>query len=160
MPKRRSLKPAGAIVAFVALASTTTLARAAVICEIAAPSIDFGTFDGEAVEVEETIAVTCTGSGNNQDVTVDVSQGSSGNFSIRRMVGPQSQALDYNLYTTEAHAVVWGNGTGGTFHFFDMLDFRTEHTHVIELRVYGLLRSQPVPEGGRYIDTITVTVTS
>lgn len=85
----------------------------------------------------------------NTPYKVLLSAGNSGNVSARRMLGPASAQVAYNLYTSATYATVWDNtnGVSGTGTGADQY-----------LQVFGRVPVQATPASGTYTDTITVTV--
>ncbi len=85
----------------------------------------------------------------NTPYRVLLSAGGSGNVAARRMTGPASAQIDYNLYTSAAYSTVWDNTTGvtGTGTGADQY-----------LQVFGRVPKQLAPTPGTYTDTVTVTV--
>ena len=79
---------------------------------LTASDIDFGSTiptAGGQVDRTGTINVNCT---NGTDYTLSLSDGGSGDTSARRMVGPSSTNISYQLYQDAARSNVWGNTTG------------------------------------------------
>jgi spore coat protein U-like protein len=96
-----------------------------------------------------TIVIRCTGSSS---ATVKLSAGFANSFAPRRLRSG-SNVLAYNLYTSAARNIVWGDGTGGT----SVMSIGKNRT--ASLDVFG-----SVPEGqdvpvGNYADSVVVTVT-
>lgn len=85
----------------------------------------------------------------NTPYRVLLSPGGSGNVATRRMTGPASAQINYNLYTSAAYTTIWDNTTGvtGTGTGADQY-----------LQVFGRVPKQAAPTPGTYTDTITVTV--
>ena len=116
-------------------------------------TLDFGTYFSLSVLVSITSQI---GNGSlrvncllNTPYKVLLSAGGSGNVAARRMTGPASAQINYNLYTNATYATVWDNTTGvaGTGTGTDQY-----------LQVYGRVPAQSAPTVGTYTDTITVTV--
>ncbi|MGY4531733.1 spore coat protein U-like protein [Pseudomonas sp. TE3786] len=115
--------------------------------------LDFGTYFSLTALVSVTSQI---GNGSlrincllNTPYRVLLSAGGSGSVAARRMTGPASAQINYNLYTNATYATVWDNTTGvtGTGSGTDQY-----------LQVYGRVPAQPAPTPGTYTDTITVTV--
>jgi spore coat protein U-like protein len=82
---------------------------------------------GGAMTQTSTVSVKCTKS---SAYTVALNGGNTAGGTVaQRLMGSGANTLQYNLYTTTAHTVVWGDGTGSS-----------------------------VTQPGTYTDTITVTV--
>ena len=127
-------------------------------CLINAPDLNLGTFDGtNDLTANSTISVRCT---SGTTFFVDLSTGSSGNFTSRTLVNG-SDTLAYNLYTSNTYTTVFGDGTGSTG--------RGSGTgagmgvpNAQSVLVYGqlLASANTGPVGaGTYTDTITATIT-
>ncbi len=78
-----------------------------------------------------------------------ISAGGSGNVSARRMTGPGTEQVAYNLYTAANYLTVWDNSVGvtGVGNGSDQY-----------LPVYGRVPAQATPAAGVYSDTVIVTV--
>lgn len=118
----------------------------------------FGTLDfGSYRSLTAIVSISSTiGNGSlrvncllNTPYKVLLSAGNSGNVAARRMLGPASAQVAYNLYTNSTYATVWDNTTGvsGTGTGADQY-----------LQVFGRVPVQTTPAAGTYTDTITVTV--
>lgn len=89
-------------------------------------------------------------------VTIDLSQGSSNSYEPRRMQGPSSNTLAYNLYLDATRLSIWGNGLSGTSHYGPV----TPPLDVdITVPIYGRVPAQQSVVAGAYADTLVVTVT-
>ncbi len=115
--------------------------------------LDFGTYFSLTSLITVSSAV---GNGSlrincilNIPYRVLLSAGGSGSVAARRMVGPASAQITYNLYTSAAYTTVWDNTTGvtGTGTGADQY-----------LQVFGRVPAQSAPTPGTYTDTVTVTV--
>lgn len=130
------------------------------ICAVSASGMSFGNYDpisGAHADTTGTVRVACTLTvALTGSYTVSLSAGNSGSYSARHLRNG-SNTLSYNLFTTSARSIVWGDGTGGsssvTQNFLALLF--VENTLTIYGRIPG---GQNVP-AGTYNDTITVTVT-
>ena len=127
-------------------------------CIISAPDLNLGTFEGDNdLTAQSTISVRCT---SGTTFFVDLSTGSSGNFASRTLVNG-SDTLAYNLYTSNAHTTVFGDGTSSTG--------RGSGTgtgmavgNAQSVVVYGQLLASANTGAfgaGTYTDTITATIT-
>lgn len=139
-------------------------------CTITLSPINFGVYDPiettANLDLNGNVRVGCILNPLNPfeisfgaQITIRLSQGSSGSYAARTMRQGAASILQYNLYTTAARAIVWGDGSGGT--------------QVVSGAVGGLLSGQPNPRNfpvfgrlppaqnpavGAHTDTITVTV--
>ena len=121
-----------------------------------ATGLSFGTYDpgtASANASQGTVTVQCA-VGILAAFSVALSQGS-GSYS-QRVLTNGGNRLRYNLYMDPGHAIVWGDGTGGT-------SFQT-YAALIALgatsyTVYGAAPAGQYPAQGFYTDVITATVT-
>ena len=141
------------------LAAPWAYGAADAACTISATGVAFGNYDpqsGTNLDGVGTIDVGCHPSDNAP--TVSLSAGSSGTFSSRTMLSG-GDSLDYNLYTTSARNIVWGDGFGGsvtvTLTGGSVSGGTRRYTRSVFGRIPG---SQNVPAGS-YGDTITLTAT-
>lgn len=83
-------------------------------CNVIASDIAFDDFSPLLPEEQTAIGeieVTCGGVlGLGGGVTIEVLQGQWGSYAARKMRAPSGDTLDYNIYTSGAHAQVWGAG--------------------------------------------------
>ena len=126
-------------------------------CSASATVVAFGTYTPLTTATSTgTISVACTGVSGSNSATAALSSGMSGTFTARTMSNGTGGTLSYNLYTTAADSVVWGDGTGGSQ--TQTLAINGPPGNVtVNATVYGLVPSQD-PRPGSYLDTITVTV--
>lgn len=86
-------------------------------CTVTASDIDFGALTPQAGAQDAVgeISVDCTGVIDlAPSVLTRLDDGQWGTFAPRKMRSGGGDLLDYNIYTTSQHNVVWGNGTGGS----------------------------------------------
>ena len=140
----------------------------AATCSVSTPGLAFGSYDVYAAGATNgtgTLSITCSkvvGDPNTVNIsyTISLATGSSGSY-VQRQMKSGTNFLGYNLYTSNTHSVVWGNGTGststvsGTERLTNATPSRT-NTHT----VYGQIPPlQDVAVASNYLDNITVTVT-
>lgn len=147
--------------AHAATATTTFQVSATILkaCVVSATPLNFGNYTagGGALKVNTTVNVNCT---NSTPFSVALNAGTTtGGTIAQRLLANGSNTLQYNLYTTNTYATVFGDGTGSSA--------------TVSGAGVGLLTSTPVtvygqlPDSvtnqtavpGTYTDTITVTVT-
>jgi spore coat protein U-like protein len=126
-------------------------------CTISAANLALGEFVGDNnLTAESDITVRCT-AGTSFDIALD--DGVTGSFTGRRMVGPGSNFLVYNLYTSDTYGAVWGDDSGTT----DIVGgLGAGMALPVTRTVYGrLLAADNVGavEAGAYTDTIVATIT-
>jgi spore coat protein U-like protein len=168
-PRRDKRQPGHAVRAAVTLCLclATTSAVAAPSCSVSTPGLNFGPYDVYAAGVTNssgTLTVTCdlNPPPGNADVnyTISLSTGSSNSF-VQRQMKSGANTFGYNLYTTNAHSVVWGDGTGSTATVLGSMRLTSPspsktNTHT----VYGQIPAlQDVAVASDYQDNVTVTVT-
>ncbi len=112
-----------------------------------------------------TLTVTCSYDSTDTGVinvtyTISLAAGSSNSF-VQRQMKSGANAFGYNLYTTNAYSVVWGDGTGSTATISGTARLNNGHpsqtnTHTVYGRIPGL---QDVAVASDYQDNVTVTVT-
>jgi spore coat protein U-like protein len=126
-------------------------------CIVAASSLAFPTYTPTSATVttgSTTLNVTCTlgapytvalsnGSGTGADATA----GASG----RKMTGPGSAQLGYNLYQDSSYAQAWGSS--GAY-----LMSASGTGLQVPLTVYGAIPASQVVAAGNFTDTINVTI--
>ncbi|WP_252273167.1 Csu type fimbrial protein [Pseudomonas subflava] len=121
-------------------------------------SVDFGVLDfGTHFALDNTISVA--GQPNAGALRVNCQQnvpyrvlingGQNGSVGDRRMIGPSTAEVAYNLYTAADYTTVWDDSTGVT-------GVGTGQDQW--LPVYGRVPAQAVSQVGNYGDTLTVTV--
>ena len=142
-----------------AATDTTTFTVSATIvqdCNLSATNLAFGNYDaagGSPLDATSPIDVYCS-NGTPYSLALNVGSGG-GTFASRTMSGGGGN-LGFNLYTSAAHTVVWGDGTGATAAIDGTgVGLLTAATHT----VYGRVASGQDLAPGAYASTITVTVT-
>jgi spore coat protein U-like protein len=139
----------------------TVTAAVAAVCQVSNATLAFGTYTpGNGNLNQQTdIGVRCTrGTG----FTVALN-GGGGTIGARRMVstGTPAEQLQYQLYTTAARTVVFGDGTtgstvGGTGNGMGV-------PQTVNVTVYGQVPDNAANQGAAaladYTDTVQITVT-
>jgi spore coat protein U-like protein len=145
------------------------LDAAAVTCSISSPGLAFGTYDvfaSGATNGNGTLNITCSldpadqGAQKLVPYVVSLSTGSSGSF-LQRTMKSGSNALGYNIYTSNAYSVVWGDGTGSTATQQGSHVLNGGHpTLTSSFTGYGRIPAlQDVAVASDYRDNVTATVT-
>ena len=149
------------------LCLTATSAVATPSCSVSTPGLNFGSYDVFAAGVTNgnaTLTVTCdlNPPPGNADIsyTISLSTGSSNSF-VQRQMKSGANTFGYNLYTTNAYSVVWGDGTGSTAAVSGTMRLKNTNpsqtnTHTVYGRIPAL---QDVAVASNYQDNVTVTVT-
>lgn len=144
-----------------AATKTTNLnvsANVASNCFITATPMAFADYDGTAdVDATATINVRCSKNGG---YTVRLNGGTTGGGAIaqRLLAGPAAETLQYNLYTTAARNVIWGDGTTGS----TVGGMGTGLGNTLPHTVYGRIPLNATNDSagvGAYSDVVTATIT-
>jgi spore coat protein U-like protein len=136
-----------------ALAGSTLTVEAA--CTVTATSVAFGTYDVfQAVPSDSTGSITFRCNNSDKDIRITISAGSSGTFADRALQ-QGAETLAYNLFSDAARTVIWGDGTGGTWTYFN---HNPQNNRDIVLTVYGRLPGAQDVAVGNYVDTVAVTL--
>jgi spore coat protein U-like protein len=103
-----------------------------------------------------TVSVRCT---NGTAYTVALNGGSTvGGTIAQRLMANGANTLAYNLFTTNAYATIWGDGTTGSTQAGVGAGVATANAHT----VFGQLPDSAANQAsvtGAFSDTVTVTVT-
>lgn len=97
------------------------------------------------------LTISCQGGGNS-NFEVTLSTGQSNSF-VSRMMMNGANVLHYNLYTSTARSVIWGDGTGGS----SVMTVPKNKTTT--LSVFGQIPAGQDAAIGTYTDNIITTVT-
>jgi spore coat protein U-like protein len=140
-------------------------ATAAPLCSVSATPLIFGNYDplsGSAVLVSATVTVSClTALGPLAAIPYTVSLGPSqtSGTMLRSMAGPLGARLQYNLYTSAARSVVWGDGSGGSQTLPGSVTPASLGVPVVQPHtVHGSVPALQSVRVGAYADGILVTV--
>ena len=154
-----------AVTLWLCLAATNAAATAS--CSVSTPGLNFGSYDVFAAGVvngNATLTVSCNLNPppGNADInyTISLATGSSNSF-VQREMKSGANTFGYNLYTTNAYSVVWGDGTGSTATISGSMRLKgtnpsQSNTHTVYGRIPAL---QDVAVASDYRDNVTVTVT-
>jgi spore coat protein U-like protein len=162
MNNARRLKFIAGLIAAAVVVVAPTESRAGSTCNnplvVVATDVAFGNYfalSPTAVTSNGTITVSCPQITDElPSLTIALSQGISGSYSPRQMAFG-AERLSYNLYTTAAFAMIWGDGTGGS----SVLGVGSNPSFTSSHTVYGRIPSGQSIAPGSYADLITVTVT-
>ena len=127
----------------------------AATCTVTTRAIAFGNYNPlTATPLNGTGRITANCKGNGT-LTVTLSTGQNGSYNPRYMLsGTTSNQLDYNLYTTAARVIIFGDGTGGTQTVSKNFKNKT-----VRVRIYGQIPAMENIAPGSYTDSIVATVT-
>ncbi len=151
-----------AVVLLVVGACVTARAQAAVGCTVTAIPVAFGTYDPlsstpRTAAGRVTLRCTATGIAERVAASIALSPGLGGSFVTRTLLsGPN--ALGYNLFTSTAYTLVWGDGSAGTRVVSAALNVPAGATRTANRTVYGRIPALQNPAAGSFADTIVVTV--
>ena len=139
----------------------------AVTCSISTAGLAFGNYDVYAAGANNgtaTVKVTCSQDPGDQGATkivpysLTLSAGSSGTFTQRTMKGG-GDALGYNIYTSNAYTVVWGDGTGSTSIQTGSMLINNGHPSVTDtFTAYGQIPALQDVAVANYSDNVTITM--
>jgi spore coat protein U-like protein len=133
-------------------ATFTVSAQVANACTISAGNtLDFGPYTGVEIDKSTTISVTCT-NGGTYNIGLNGGTTTGGTDLQRKMAGPNTATLLYNLYTASDLATVWGNTSAN--HWVS----GTGTGSAQSITVFGKLPGSQGLTVGSYSDTITATV--
>ena len=142
----------------VAAAALLAPSGAFAACTASTTAVSFGAYDTLSPANDDstgTITVDCNAGERN--IVASINGGSSGSISARTLRNGVT-ILNYNLYTTVARNILWGDGTTGstvTLPFINSAGGVRHYSGTVYGRIPGL---QPVGPG-LYTDTVTVTIT-
>jgi spore coat protein U-like protein len=94
------------------------------------------------------MSIKCSGGANS---VISLSAGQSNNYASRVMRSGVN-SLNYNLYTSAARDLVWGDGSGGS------TVISTGKNAGITLNIFGQIPAGQDAATGVYIDNISVTI--
>lgn len=132
-------------------------------CFVSATSVAFGSYNEFAPSPTDSVgnvSVTFHGTaGETVAYTIQLSAGSSGSYTSRRMrpAGHHYGGLNYNLYTTAARTLVWGDGSGGSVTVNDAYTLTGKQV-TRNYPVYGRIFARQKARVGTYSDYIVVTL--
>lgn len=149
--RRASLRPLALAAPALLLAPVPAAA-----CTVSTGGVAFGTYstsNASPTDSAGTLTLACHPSAS---PTISISAGDSGSFAPRRMRNGSFQ-LNYNLFTTAARTIVWGNGSGGTATVSPTGSVSGGTRH-FSVPVYGRIPAGQNAGAGSYADTLMVTV--
>ena len=162
------MSPAGIVAcATISAAAMFVSPAAAFTCGASTAGLAFGAYDPLApapLTSTVTLRVTCSLQPSDPPgprvvgSTVQLSAGTSGSF-VARQLASGTNRMNYNVYTTNAYATVWGDGAGATgTRSTSMLLTPGNPTRFMDLTGYGRVNAlQDVPAGS-YADSLIVSV--
>lgn len=141
-----------------ALACTLCLCSLVATTPVAFANYDPGVFTATDVVGQLTLSCTVVSVSSTIAYEIRLGRGTANSYAPRRMSGPAGSGLNYNLYTTAARTIVWGDGTGGSSVVSGsgtvLLVGGLARTH----SVFGRVPARQFVQAGAYTDLIVVTV--
>lgn len=125
-------------------------------CTISTTSVNFANYDPlSAIANDATGAITVTCSPTEDiDVAIGASP-TSGGFTPRQLKHPAlPDLLNYNVFTNNGRAQIWGNGTGGT----NIMTRSNVGAGGYTFTAYGRIPALQSVTSGVYIESLVVTV--
>jgi spore coat protein U-like protein len=127
---------------------------AAAFCTITSVSaVDFGTYNVFSAQSNNngvgSITIQCQN--GMPTFVVNLSSGQSNNY-LSRVMRSSGNSLNYNLYTSAARNVVWGDGTGGSS------TLTVNRNTITTLSVFGKIPAGQDVAVGAYTDNINTTI--
>ncbi len=154
---RRVLVPGGGTLALGLLIGPAACAQT---CVVAASGLVFGAYDPfatVAAAITGTVSVTCQAAVSTGIVySIQIGPGG-GSFTARAMAGGAGR-LGYQLYTSVARTMVWGDGTSGTGVIGDSYGLSALNPVTRNYTVYGYVPARQLVAPGAYADTVAVMV--
>jgi spore coat protein U-like protein len=122
-------------------------------CFASATSIGFGSSGllNSIIDASGTVFIQCTNT-TPYKIALNYGQGTGAGGGVRKMNGPSSATVNYNLYKDAARSQLWGDSLGSNTQDSTGTGLNQNFT------VYARLPVQPTPAPGNYSDLITVTV--
>lgn len=122
-------------------------------CAVSSTNIQFGNFSGTTIRITGTLNVNCP-NGAAYQVGLDAGTGSGATVTTRKMTGPASALLGYQLFSDPGYTTNWGNTSGTGW----VTGTGTGSSQT--LTVYAqLLANQYAPTGSYTDATVNVSVT-
>lgn len=120
-------------------------------CSISAAAMSFPSYSATAtVTATSNLSINCS---NGASYQVSLGSGQNVSGSTRRMVGPSTNYLTYQLHRDSARTLLWGDGTAlGTKHS------GTGTGSAQTVPVYGRIQSGQYRAVGSYSDSVVVTI--
>ena len=128
-------------------------------CTVSTTGVTFGAYDPRSAAPDDgtgSIELLCHP--RDSSVSVALSAGGSGSFLTRRMSSGAAQ-LDYNLYTSSARTIVWGDSSIGTLVVALTDGGVSAGRRRYSADIFGRIPARQNVPAGTYVDTIVMTVT-
>lgn len=135
-----------------------TAGPALAACTIMTTPVNFGSYNVFASSPLDSIgqvSLRCTGI-LQLFVQVTLDKGGAATFSPRRLL-KGGETLTYNLYLDASRSVIWGDGTGGT-QIYSQLIVLSLLGQTITIPVYGRIPAGQDVSAGSYTNTVVTTI--
>lgn len=126
-------------------------------CSVSSTGItfpDYNTVTRAAVDSVGTITVTCTGSGLEDNLSLNLTGGNAGSCSPRQMRNG-ANSLAYQIFRDSSRV---SNFCDGGNRYDIVMDFSTGSTQTRTFTMYGRVTANQTPPWGSYSDTLTLTL--
>lgn len=128
-------------------------------CTVSATGVAFGAYDTLSPVPDDSAGdITAVCHPSVQSPEVALSAGLSGTYAPRTM-SSGAATLGYNLYTSAAYNIVWGDGVGGTATVTLTGGTVQAGQRTFNRAIYGRIPAGQAVPAGTYTDIIMVTVT-
>lgn len=130
-------------------------------CNVTATPLDFESISplAGAQTAEGEVTVDCTGLAELfPSILVRMQAGANGTISARKMRSSAGDYLDYNIYTTDQHAAVWGNGTTGGLPVSVSGGVLAVGHWTVHRTVHGVVTPTVATRPGNYSDTVVIRI--
>jgi len=125
-------------------------------CTIETRPLSFGIYDPEANVSRDAVAqVIYTCDSQAKKIRIEMTTGSSNQFSPRYMSSGPVSELAYNIYLDSTHQTIWGQGLYGTDVYYEN---NPPNATPVVVPAYGRIPPRQNVEPGEYIDVLTVRV--
>jgi spore coat protein U-like protein len=123
-------------------------------CIIETRPLAFGYFDPDAnVDAVTQVRYTCNNQANH--IRIEMTTGTSNQFTPRIMSAGPVDHLEYNIYLDATRQTIWGQGLFGTDVY---LENNPPNDTLVVVPVYGRIFARQNPAPGQYVDVLTVRI--
>lgn len=130
------------------------------VCSVGASDIvfdDFSPLPGDVQTATGSIDIECFGVlALGGGVSVEVFQGQWGDYAMRKLRSAEGETIDYNIYTTNAYAQVWGAGGQAVVINAGIILLQTWR---VQRDMFARIQANPKTKPGFYADEVVVRVT-
>ncbi|AGC43118.1 spore coat protein domain-containing protein [Myxococcus stipitatus DSM 14675] len=119
----------------------------------------FGVYTSSAtfpLDTTGSITYRCDAQPQLSTLTLDLSAGGAGSYFPRKLQGPSSNRLNYNLYLDATRLLIWGNGSLGTVRYGPVFPVNAVE---VTVPIYGRIPAGQAASAGAYSDTLVITMT-